>query len=150
MSLKKLQRLRLIVHLVLISVLAVSVAKANASEVPAPKKYSPRIFVIQNENYLRHREWTPEVSRGYARLKVFEYNWDIEHYDCLVELWERESNWNHLAKNPKSSAFGIPQMLKMNPSTPPDKQIQLGLKYIEHRYDNPCNALRFHDRKNWY
>ena len=150
MSLKQITRLRLIVHAVLVLVLFITVVRINATQAQTNESFSPRIYVIQNENYLRHREWTPEVSRGYARLKVFQYDWDISQYDCLVELWERESNWNYLADNPTSSAFGIPQMLKLHPSTPPDEQIKLGLKYIEHRYDSPCNALAFHNRKNWY
>jgi hypothetical protein len=35
---------------------------------------------------------------------------------------------------------------KTNPIT----QIKWGMNYIKERYETPCNALRFHDNKNWY
>lgn len=73
-----------------------------------------------------------------------------EQYRCLVTLWQAESRWNALARNPKSTAFGIPQLLKMK-ETNPYKQIDLGLKYIAHRYDGSCcKALAMHKRKGHY
>jgi hypothetical protein len=35
-------------------------------------------------------------------------------------------------------------------STDPTKQIRNGLRYIEHRYENPCNAWEFWKRNYWY
>lgn len=70
-------------------------------------------------------------------------------YACLVELWTRESNWNHKADNPRSSAYGIAQLLGET-SKDPYKQIDKGLRYIRHRYGSACAALLFHDRNGWY
>jgi hypothetical protein len=74
---------------------------------------------------------------------------NAKEFKCLNKLWYKESRWNHKAANPHSTAYGIPQLLKMT-ETNPLKQVDLGLKYIKHRYDNPCNAWKFHLKRNWY
>jgi len=76
--------------------------------------------------------------------------WDEHQWRCLHELWQRESKWNPRADNPKSTAYGIPQILGMPEDTPILKQIDLGLAYVEHRYDTPCKALVHHLRRGWY
>jgi hypothetical protein len=81
----------------------------------------------------------------YAHMKLL----DAKQYRCLELLWTRESRWNPRADNPKSSAYGIPQMLKMQEKDP-FKQIDLGLKYITHKHRTPCKAWEFHKRKGWY
>ena len=86
-----------------------------------------------------------ENYKIYAHLKLL----DDKQYRCLVTLWRLESNWNPKAKNHKSSAFGIPQLLKMT-ETNPYKQIDLGLKYIAKRYGNPCAALDHHKKVGHY
>jgi hypothetical protein len=71
-------------------------------------------------------------------------------YSCLKKLWGKESAWNHLADNPKSTAFGIPQILGLK-TKDPYKQIDLGLKYIDHRYHgDACKAWDHWLRKGWY
>jgi hypothetical protein len=84
--------------------------------------------------------------KQYAFIKL---NNDFKEFYCLDELWFRESRWDYKAKNKRSSAYGIPQLLGLK-ETNPFKQIDKGLKYIEHRYDKPCHALAFHNRKGWY
>jgi len=71
-------------------------------------------------------------------------------WKALDELWYIESRWDYTADNPRSTAYGIPQLLKMDPKTPLIKQIDLGLKYIKHRYGTPTKALKFHNRHGWY
>ena len=89
-------------------------------------------------------------SKLYARsMAEIDYNWNEEQFRCLAKLWGKESAWNHLADNPDSSAYGIAQMLNET-SDNPMVQISNGLRYIEHRYANPCNAWEFWQRKNWY
>lgn len=81
-----------------------------------------------------------EVGFGYGRRERV----------CLTKLWGREASFNHLAKNPKSTAFGISQLLGET-SRDPAIQILRGLRYIQYRYDNSaCSALRFHNRNGWY
>jgi resuscitation-promoting factor RpfB len=74
----------------------------------------------------------------------------IKSLVCLEKLWTKESNWRPKAKNKLSTAYGIPQLLKMK-ETNPYKQIDLGLRYIDKRYKgSPCKALAHHKEKGWY
>jgi len=86
-----------------------------------------------------------EAYKLYAHMMVG----SDKQYRCLVELWDRESHWNFKANNPKSSAYGIPQLLKMT-TTNPYRQIELGLKYITKRYGTSCVALARHKRVGHY
>ena len=71
-------------------------------------------------------------------------------YSCLKKLWGKESAWNHLADNPDSTAFGIPQILGLK-TKDPYKQVDLGIKYIKHRYDDDaCKAWNHWLKKGWY
>jgi hypothetical protein len=81
----------------------------------------------------------------YAHMKLK----DAKQYRCLELLWDKESNWNPRADNPKSTAYGIPQLLKLK-ARDPYTQIDLGLKYISHRHLSPCKALAFHRMTGHY
>jgi hypothetical protein len=81
----------------------------------------------------------------YAHIKLHNAN----EYQCLVLLWDKESRWNPRADNPKSTAYGIPQLLKLK-AKDPYIQIDLGLKYITHRYGSVCKAWSFHKRTGHY
>ena len=81
----------------------------------------------------------------YAHIKLK----DAKQYRCLELLWDKESRWNPRADNPKSTAYGIPQLLKLK-AKDPYIQIDLGLKYIKHRYLTPCKALAFHKKTGHY
>lgn len=83
--------------------------------------------------------------------------WTGDKWDSLFNLWTRESNWNHLAQNPTSTAFGIPQFLDTTWATvggtktsDPKKQIQYGIKYVQQRYGDSNGAWRFWQANNWY
>ena len=86
-----------------------------------------------------------ENYKLYAHIKLL----NAKQYRCLELLWNRESRWDPRADNPNSSAFGIPQMLRMK-ELDPFKQIDLGLKYISHKHRTPCRALAFHTQRGWY
>lgn len=87
--------------------------------------------------------------KSYAKVRMVKYGWGNKQNQCLRALWGKESAWNYLADNPDSSAFGIAQMLGEK-SINPRIQINNGLRYIKHRYGQPCNAWRFWQRNNWY
>ena len=86
-----------------------------------------------------------ENYKLYAHIKLL----NAKEYRCLEMLWTRESRWDPRADNPKSSAYGIPQLLKMK-ELDPFKQIDLGLKYIAHKHRTPCKAWQFHKLRGWY
>lgn len=85
-----------------------------------------------------------KTAKQYAKEQM-----DSKQYSCLKKLWGKESAWNHLADNPDSTAYGIPQILGMKEKNPL-KQVDLGIKYIKHRYKTPCKAWAFHQKRNWY
>lgn len=86
-----------------------------------------------------------ENYKLYAHIKLL----NAKEYRCLELLWTRESRWDPRADNPKSSAYGIPQLLKLK-VLDPYLQIDLGLKYIAHRHLTPCKAWEFHKRTGHY
>lgn len=100
----------------------------------------------------------PGTSRAIAKDMVLARGWGEEQWACLDSLWQKESNWNHTADNPSSSAYGIPQALpgsKMSSAgadwaTNPATQIAWGLSYIDGRYGTPCGAWDHSKARNWY
>ncbi|WP_202977014.1 lytic transglycosylase domain-containing protein [Ornithinimicrobium flavum] len=97
-------------------------------------------------------------SRGIAQSMLGSYGWGMDQWSCLDSLWQKESGWNHLAMNPSSGAYGIPQSLPGNKmatagadwQTNPATQIRWGLGYISGRYGTPCAAWAHSQRVNWY
>lgn len=97
-------------------------------------------------------------NRATGCALLLEWGFSLDQMSCLDNLWTRESGWNHLAENPSSGAYGIPQSLPGNKMaeygddwrTNPVTQINWGLGYIENRYGNPCSAWSFFQRNNWY
>jgi hypothetical protein len=81
----------------------------------------------------------------YTHMKLI----DAKQYRCVELLWNRESRWDPRADNPKSSAFGIPQLLRMK-LLDPYRQIDMGLKYIRHRHQTPCKAWAYHQANGHY
>lgn len=100
---------------------------------------------------------TPLQADQKELLKTYEYKAfaaliinNNKQMKCLDKLWTLESNWSPTARNPKSSARGIPQLLKMT-ETNPYRQIILGVKYLDHRYKGDvCKALHTHKIKGHY
>ncbi|MDR2620338.1 MAG: G5 domain-containing protein [Propionibacteriaceae bacterium] len=93
-----------------------------------------------------------------AHRLVSERGWDDNEFQCLVNLWQRESNWRVTAENEWSGAYGIPQALPGDKMaafgddwrTNAETQIKWGLHYIANRYATPCGAWDFFLAKNWY
>ena len=86
-----------------------------------------------------------EAYKLYAYVKLI----NAKEFICLNALWTKESNWSATAKNKRSSAMGIPQLLNLKDKDPYN-QIDLGLKYIDSRYGTPCNAWAFFKVKGYY
>jgi hypothetical protein len=90
-----------------------------------------------------------QTINTYKQYTFMQLNYDFKEFYCVSDLWYLESRWNYKAKNPKSSAYGIPQLLNLK-SKDPFYQIDQGLKYIKHKHGNGCNALAFHKKRGWY
>jgi len=98
------------------------------------------------------------AAQDYARNQLEEAGAGVDEFQCLVDLWTRESRWNHRALNKNSGAYGIPQALpgkKMASAgadweTNPETQIDWGLGYIKERYKTPCRAWKHSEDNGWY
>ena len=84
--------------------------------------------------------------------------WDGRQWNCLRDLWIKESGWSTRSSNASGTAWGIPQALPGSKMakfgsdwrTNPVTQIKWGLHYIDNRYGNPCSAWNHFQNHNWY
>jgi hypothetical protein len=90
-----------------------------------------------------------QTINTYKQYTFIQLNYSFKEFYCVSDLWFKESRWQPTAKNSKSSAYGIPQLLNLK-SKDPFIQIDRGLDYIKNRYTTPCNALAFHKKRGWY
>lgn len=93
-----------------------------------------------------------------ASLASSQYGWGSAQFQCLDNLWTKESGWNYQAVNPNGGATGIPQALpgskmatiasdwRTNATT----QITWGLQYISASYGTPCAAWAHSQANNFY
>lgn len=101
---------------------------------------------------------TPGSAQAIAYDQVIARGWSDADFQCLVNLWQKESGWRWNAENRYSGAYGIPQALpgsKMASAgsdwrTNPATQIKWGLGYIKGRYKTPCGAWNFFLSHGWY
>lgn len=97
-------------------------------------------------------------AQAYARSRLAAYGWTAGQMPFLIALWNQESGWNRLARNPSSGAYGIPQALppgKMGAAANPPMssaaaQINWGLGYIRGRYGTPAGAWAHERSAGWY
>ena len=128
-------------------ILLAGLVLAWAHQPPAIEVKLPKDLVIK----ARHATWEEKgenkrIGKTYAQAG---WGWSGREWLCLHDLWMAESRWDHLAQNPKSSAFGIAQRLgEKDPR--PRIQILRGLRYIEHRYGSPCRAWSFWNKNKHY
>lgn len=102
--------------------------------------------------------YSGEDPRSLAKPLVDAQGWGSSEYQCLIQLWNRESQWNPYAENASSGAYGIPQALpgsKMASAgadwrTNPVTQINWGIGYIKSRYGTPCSAWAHSNAVGWY
>ncbi|WP_285242883.1 lytic transglycosylase domain-containing protein [Pseudarthrobacter sp. fls2-241-R2A-127] len=100
----------------------------------------------------------PAGAKAYASGRLGAFGWGPDQFQCLSQLWTKESSWLTTATNASSGAYGIAQAL------PPGKyasagsdwltsyrtQIEWGLGYIRDRYGSPCGAWSHEVALNWY
>ena len=88
--------------------------------------------------------------RAYVRARASRAGWTLREWRALAEIIHRESRWNVHADNPNSTAYGLFQILHMEPGTPLRKQVEQGIRYIRSRYGTPTAALAHWDKEGWY
>ena len=100
----------------------------------------------------------PGTNRALGYHLLLDFGFGEAQWPYLDALWHRESGWNHLAENPSSGAYGIPQSLPATKMavvgddwrTNPETQIRWGLAYIAARYGTPEAAWAHSQRTGWY
>ena len=97
-----------------------------------------------------------ELNREYVEV-YGQAKFGSDQVPALLELVNRESGFDNLAKNPRSTAFGLFQFIRATwgaygyeQTSDPIIQIEAGLDYIEKRYGTPQKALQFHNINHWY
>ncbi|WP_433333801.1 transglycosylase SLT domain-containing protein [Spirillospora sp. CA-294931] len=124
----------------------------STAQAAAPTKAAAAVAKVKKKQTRKQR------NMAIAKPMVRKRGWSTRQYKCLVKLWNRESHWNHKARNRSSGAYGIPQAMpgrKMRSAgkdwrTNPRTQIKWGLRYIKGRYKTPCGALKHSNRRGWY
>ena len=141
-------------------------AEKKAKEEAEAKKKAEELRIAQSKQVtsrggtsVRATTGTKAEYQAYAKdLCINTYGWTENDFNCLVKLWERESNWNPNAHNKSSGAHGICQALPASKMasegsdymTNYKTQIRWGLKYIKNRYGTPANVWAHSQQKGWY
>jgi len=118
-----------------------------------PNQHVVKVELPSDPNVVVRTKATMEEKREnkalvISYLRALGYN--EQQRACAITLWTRESRLDHLADNPRSTAYGIAQLLGEK-SGRADIQILHGIRYVEHRYSGSfCSALRHSDRRGWY
>ncbi len=78
-------------------------------------------------------------------------DWDDKQVEAMARLCWRESRYNPLLQNPRSTAFGLWQFLDstwrsygIEKTSDPLLQTIAAIRYIKARYKTPRRALEFH------
>jgi hypothetical protein len=81
----------------------------------------------------------------YAHSRILNY----DQFICFHKIITKESRWSHTARN--GSHYGLGQMRSTwYRDLDPYRQINATVKYITKRYETPCKAWAFHQKRNWY
>jgi hypothetical protein len=102
-------------------------------------------------------------AEALAFLTVYTQDWKISEWQCLRNIWQKESHFNPKSENKSSGAYGIAQFMpstwgnyKVTKTAEAQLQIKYGLRYILKRYgdendpNGACNAWRFWQKNKWY
>ena len=101
---------------------------------------------------------TPAQAQAWASGAAAALGWTGQQWEDLVWLWNHESGWQWDAKNPTSSAYGIPQcLIDVHPDCQGSGyhdnarvQMEWGMSYIKQRYGNPSKAREVWSQQSWY
>jgi hypothetical protein len=97
---------------------------------------------IQNAN---SANYSIDHLKLYAHSRIINY----EQFQCFHKIITKESRWSYQAKN--GSHFGLGQMRSTwYRDLDPYRQIDATIGYITKRYQTPCKAWAFHQKRNWY
>lgn len=107
------------------------------------------LFSMQNAGSTSIKEYI-----SYKEYSLYLLDFNYKQYECLDKLYTKESNWNPEAignLQGTHQVYGIPQGKSEYLATLNGyEQVQWGLKYIGHRYGEPCIAWQHFKDKGWH
>ena len=134
-----------------VAVMLATVGCANSTSDAKPTVQATNNTATQNR----------EIARYLIRTEYSQWDSD-QQFQCLDNLWQAESHWNHRARNKRTGACGIPQSYPCNKMSDwgkaygvdyrknPWPQIAWGLQYVNKRYGTPCAAWKRFQRGGGY
>jgi len=117
----------------------------------ATPAFAPMNYVQDDSaTYVGQTDITPDFAKAYVKHQANLAGYTNQQWQCLNELVYRESRWLWQADNAYTTAFGLFQIIDLDPDASLATQTKRGFKYITHRYGTPCVALAFHNKNGWY
>lgn len=129
----------------------ITISYGSTAPAPATPSPTPAAPVTAVDN-------SPAGAKAYTKAYLASMGWGEKEYQCILDVWEHESNWNFTATNRWSGAYGIPQAYPASKlatagadwKTNSQTQIKWGVSYVKDRYGSPCGAYDFWHKKGWY
>ena len=111
-----------------------------------PRKSAENKFIMSRDRGVR-KQIVLNYARWYAKNKL---GYTDTQWKKVRDMWYKESRWDWKAVNPSSGAAGIAQMKTTSEIKSPFRQVELGFKYIDHRYGGPDEAAAHWDKNGNY
>jgi hypothetical protein len=135
---------------------AAALARAHAAAVKTAA-HKARATSGHRTSHVAVRPVSAGSVRALGKELAAARGWTGVQWECLDNVWTRESGWGVTAENP-SGAYGIPQASPGSKMASygadwrddPAVQIRWGLSYIANAYGNPCAAWSFWQSHYWY
>jgi hypothetical protein len=103
------------------------------------------LIAVQGAGSASAANYSVDHLKLYAHSRILVY----AEFQCFHKIIYKESRWSHTARN--GSHYGLGQMRSTwYRDLDPYRQINATLNYINKRYQTPCKAWAFHQKRNWY
>ena len=103
------------------------------------------LIAVQGASSASAANYSKDHLKLYAHSRILIY----DEFVCFNRIITKESQWSYPARN--GSHWGLGQMRSTwYRDLDPYRQINATLKYITKRYQTPCKAWAFHQKRNWY
>lgn len=130
------------------AVVFIIMSPQNAAAVISEQAFKSKQLTCSMKN--QSISYMKRLAKTYAHSRMKDLGWNNYEWKSLYTLWMMESKWDYTADNPRSTAYGIAQILDYPRNSSINKQVEDGFKYIKARYKTPSRALAHHFRTGWY
>ena len=103
------------------------------------------LIALQGASSASAANYSKDHLKLYAHSRILVY----AEFQCFYKIIHKESRWSYTARN--GSHYGLGQMRSTwYRDLDPYRQINATLQYVAKRYQTPCKAWAFHQKRNWY